>query len=337
MFVTTYPYKLTPSDTIPGLNGQAYDAASLPNRVAAQAPRFLGFPNPAKGIYFMGHNFADTPEFSSYRGRRAYRWYIYYPDDFVHTASGEQNTKMWQTSFINGYYSQGSLRSISGSSGSNIWSCNGGASTANPLRANMKSHKSSNPSQYPELVESDYTGQWWRYEMVIDQANVNSSDPGEGNGARLRLFAKNVSDNRPELVFIDTYANDDAGLGDDGTGYTVSGSLYTKGPYVQSTDFSACAEKTDIYHAGEQWDVFRQNNYTQSSSDTGTPQKGYAFVVTAAWTQAEMDAAGFDLFGTDAYNKDDFRIGSAYEMEGVAGAIDPNVIRPKPMTDLSSN
>ncbi len=46
-------------------------------------------------------------------------------------------------------------------------------------------------------------------------------------------------------------------------------------------------------------------------------------------SQAEMDAAGFDLYGADVWNDTDFRVGSAYEMEGVAGQIDPEVIRPE--------
>jgi hypothetical protein len=331
--IVTYPYKLVPSDTegvwdynsyslqSGTLNDQAYDAASLPNRVVSQTPRFLGIPPKiAKGIYFFGHEFAYTTAFANHRGRRAIRWYIYYPDDYAHIASGEQNTKMFQSTGV-GYWSQGNIRSMGGSSGSNAWTCNGGATTANPQRIEGKSHKSSDPTNFPQVTDADYAGKWWRYEWVIDQANQNSSDPGAGEGVRLRMFAKNVSDGWPEFVWLDSYANTNAALGNDGTGYKVDGSLYPDGPYV-ANEFFPCGEYSDIYAGSETFNWYRIEAYTQSSSDTGTPQKGYAFMQVAAWTQAEMDGAGFDLYGTDAYNKDDFRIGSAYEMEGVAGNTD---------------
>ncbi len=312
-FIGTAARHVQPSDSVTTFNtsgaienAEAYDLASLPNRVASQAPRFQGrgMKNLMSGRFWPARiGFLEYPAFANHRSRRAFRWYIYWNDDFVFRGGGEQNTKMWEA-LTGGYFTQGgnppTSLSRSSSNTRDPWTCDNGSHIGG-----SKVQMSSGIFGQSAFNASDFVGKWWRFEVVVDNAKVYNSDPGAGNGTRFRLFAKNVSENTQEETWIDSYNVTGGSSNSNPNGPKINNSAYT------------CGGFSDMFNPGEDWDEWKISGFTQSNSGSGTEQKSYAFYQMAAWTDAEM--SGFDLYGADVWNKTDFRIGSSFEMEGLVG------------------
>ncbi len=327
--IRTYNWNVTPSDRITpnnptgsSINAAAYSGNALPNRVAEFTPRFRGQPyNGAyRGINWSGHDYRFSSEFASFTGRRSYRWYTWYPPDFLFTSGGDQNSKKWQ-SLIGSYWTSGPS-SMSHHNTPHDWSCDsGGVREAGLLKMNSRENGVEYDAQY-------FQGVWIRTEIVVDQVTDGSSDPGEGNGTRIRWYHKNVTAGTPEVLWIDSFSR---------TTEDPWTNTNPNGISINNTDWS-CGGFTDLYRRGEEFAEWTQNNYGQTNDESPSSDvpkwKGWAYVQVAAWTQEEMDATGFDVYGADVWDNTKFRIGSAYEMEGEAGSIDPHVVRPDDTSPL---
>jgi len=324
--IRTYSYNVQPSDRVTvnnpsgnAVNVDAYATAALPNRVAEFTQRFMGRPydGPYEGTNWVAHDFKHTPSFQSFTGRRAYRWYTWYPPDFLFSGGGMQNKKKWQ-SLIGSYWTSGP-EAMNHHNSDNDWSCDSGSISQAGLMS-MSSRTGEKNGSEVDYQDSEFQGVWTRVEVIVDQITDGTGDPGAGNGTRIRWMYKNVTNGDAEVTWTDSFSI---------TTTEPWANTNPNGISINNTSWS-CGGFTDLFRAGEDFELFRQNHYGQNSQGSSTLPKwrGFSYIQVAAWTQAEMDAAGFDLYGADKWNTTDFRIGSAYEMEGVAGEIDPDIVRP---------
>ena len=298
--------RITPNNPTPGTahNTAAYAASALPDRIPEFTPRFRGRPyaGPYRSTNWSGHNFTFTPSFSSSTKRREYRWYIWYPPDFIFTGGGDQNEKKWQS--LIGAYWTGGPENLLHHAGTHDWSStDAGTGECGLLR--MKSR--SLPGEYQQ---SDFKSDWWRYSIIVDNVTDGTGDPGTGNGTRIRFMAKNVTQDTAETTWIDSLA-------------TTTPSNNPNGEFINNIDWN-CVGETDLWRVGEDFGKWTQNNYgqaTDTSDSSNVPKwKGWAYVQVAAWTAAQCT---IDALGADKWDTTSCRIGSAYEMEGAAGVIDP--------------
>ena len=319
----TYSHNVTPSDEVTpnnptglAINDEAYSTAALPNRVAEFTPRFIGQPYTGayRGTNWVAHDYKHitSGDFRSFKGRRSYRWYTWYPSDFINTTGGQQNGKKWQ-SLIGSYWTSGPER-MNHHAGTHGWkSSDGGVGECGRLRM----HSGKSGVNYDAAY---YQAVWTRVEIIVDQISNGTGDPGTGNGTRIRWMFKNITRDDAEVTFTDSFNISTDNRPSGGTWDNTN----PNGPSIDNGLWD-CGGQTDVWRLGEDFEQFRQNHFGQNNDGVtaNTPWRGFAYIQVAAWTQEEMDAAGFDLYGADVWNTTDFRIGSAFEMEGVAGIIDP--------------
>jgi hypothetical protein len=264
---------------------------------------FLGKPQSGTqvGTYWVRHLFENTPGFS-YR-RRSMRWYMYHSPGFQFCGGGNQNSKLYQSH--SGHYWTYTV-------GGEVLAGHGWGNVSWLYGGNTPGGKAALHSQTTQTHQSNLAGNWVRYEMVVD-----NGDQSDGDGTRLRLYFKNVSRGDAEIKILDTLST--GAPGSDPLCVLCNNNDF---PMAGATDL----RRTDEAPAAK----FVINNYAQGNGCNSW--EGFSHIVVAAWSESDM--ANHDLFGTDRANEVDFRIGSAAEVEGVSGLIDPDVIRPKRNTNM---
>jgi len=285
----------------------ALDANSLPQKDPS-IQRFLGPETPStnqSGTMFVGHRFQYTPGHSNMR--RAIRWYTYYDSSFVFCGGGHQNSKQWESVF-DSYWTWGGggtpLELTKNSTSEPSWSVDGSSAV---------NGRFSGRPMAPMNSIANWRDKWIRWEIVVDNGEQNSP-----NGTRMRMYMKNVSDGTAEIKLLDSYA---VGVSPVDCPACFNGA-WTGAGFEDLRDLS-----------GAPGGKLQINNYAQGDvCPPGSPYKGMSHMMVAAWDEADM--AAFDLWGADVQNDINFRIGSAAELEGETGVIDPDLPRPNTNEDL---
>jgi|SRR5215469_1911564 len=134
-------------------------------------------------LWNVGHYFNDATRFLK---RMAYRWYVYYSPNFEFAFEGFcTNTKIVQMEGVNIVPTPHmAMYNFLSWPPSFLDCCFDG-----PTVSDM------GPNTYAE-----YKGKWWRYEVVI----TNRAGGAAPNGLRVQMYMRNVTDNLPERLVIDT-------------------------------------------------------------------------------------------------------------------------------------
>jgi hypothetical protein len=237
------------------------------------------------------------------------RWYLYHSDTRRGDAqnhwfgqgdgtSCQQATKMihgsgWQNG--NSYITSNNAERTIETDGwiNSFWGTSGGVLSSSPLWS-PAGQLACGPG-----TSNLWCGNWIRLEMCADKAAGASNN----DGARFRLYWKNITDNTPERLIMDTYADgpDNASHAANGNQNLLIGSVYSD---------------------------FGLNNYRQATSSQGCQGwRGVSHYMIATWGASDL-SPGYDQFSNASTELDcglncKNRIGAAAELEGGGG--------PRPM------
>jgi hypothetical protein len=134
-------------------------------------------------LWNVGHFLNDATRFIK---RMAYRWYVYYSQNFEFAYEGScTNTKIVQMEIVNIVPTPHMAMYNFSSWPPSFTDCCFDGPTASDM----------GPDTYAE-----YKGKWWRYEVVI----TNRAGGAAPNGLRVQMYMRNVTDKLSERLVIDT-------------------------------------------------------------------------------------------------------------------------------------
>lgn len=189
---------------------------------------------------FIGHTFPPSTPTT----RRAYRVYLYYSSDFqLETDACTNHSKIFQFGHLP------NLSALLSRGGGNYelygwtgWNSNPDCCVQGP----------GNSAYFGTYTTARVAGRWWRYELIITNTTAG------GTPTAIKIYQKNVTDNTPEILLIDTTVVTPQPVGDNWD-------------YTRSTTLSPAATNLD-----QMWiDSF--------TNGTCAGYHGFTHLLAAAW------------------------------------------------------